>query len=289
LLILWQTRNLLARSVSRARLFDEERNETAVVQDEEPETGLGRWLALAGFRSPSAVGVFLALELSAGIAGGLVIVGMYAIALPARAERAVAGVPGGIGDLFLPLVYIAPWLIWILLMSLPWLMVRRARRLRIQQIEQDLSVTLDLLATLCEAGLGFDAALDRVLASQPADRVLAREFRGFQVELLSGRARVQALRRLSRRIDVPSMSMVVSALVQATQIGSGVADVLRRQAEDLRNRRREQANTFAAALPVKLLFPLVICFLPGLFVVTLGPVFHQFFQFADTIIRTRGQ
>jgi hypothetical protein len=64
--------------------------------------------------------------------------------------------------------------------------------------------------------------------------------------------------------------------------------VLRRQAEDQRNRRRERATAFAMALPVKLLFPLVICFLPGLFVATLGPTFYQFFQAADGILRTRG-
>ena len=65
-----------------------------------------------------------------------------------------------------------------------------------------------------------------------------------------------------------------------------MVDVLRRQAEDLRNRRREEANTFAATLPVNLLFPLVVCFFPGLFVATLGPTFHQFFQTADAVIRT---
>jgi len=77
-------------------------------------------------------------------------------------------------------------------------------------------------------------------------------------------------------------------LVQAEQVGSGISEVLRRQADDLRNRRRERALALANALPVKLLFPLVICFLPGLFVATLGPTFYQFFQFADAVIQNRG-
>jgi len=286
LALLWQGRRWYVRGTIRARLFEEEIKTTASLA-EEPESTLGRWLGLAGYRSADAVPVFVILEVCACIAGGLLVLAMYLVALPARTERAVSGVPGGIGDLFLPLVYLAPWITGVLLISLPWQAVRRARLTRVQQIEQDLSITLDLLATLCEAGLAFDAALDRVLATQSAERPLAREFRAFQLELLSGRSRIQALRRLSRRIDVPSMNMVISALVQATQIGSGIAEVLRRQADDLRSRRREQANAFAAALPIKLLFPLVICFLPGLFVVTLGPVFYQFFQFADTLIRNR--
>lgn len=67
-----------------------------------------------------------------------------------------------------------------------------------------------------------------------------------------------------------------------------VADVLRRQAEDLRHRRRERALQLASGLPVKLLVPLVACFLPGIAVAMLGPTFYEFFQFVDTLMRTRG-
>ena len=70
-------------------------------------------------------------------------------------------------------------------------------------------------------------------------------------------------------------------------MGSGIAQTLRRQADDLRDRRRERANAFAMALPIKRMFPLVICFMPGIFVWTLGPFFVQLFQFADTFIRVR--
>ena len=82
--------------------------------------------------------------------------------------------------------------------------------------------------------------------------------------MLAGRPRIASLRRLARRVDVTAFTIFVSALVQTEQTGSGVAEVLRRQADDLRDRRREQAVAIAMALPVKLLFPLVICFLPGL-------------------------
>ena len=156
---------------------------------------------------------------------------------------------------------------------------------RVEQVEQDLPISLELLATLSEAGLGFDAALARVLESVMESRPLAREFRSYQADLLAGRARVEALRRLSRRLEVSSVTILVSALVQAEQLGSGIAQTLRRQADDLRERRRERANAFAMALPVKRMFPLVICFMPGIFVWTLGPFFVQLFQFADTFIR----
>jgi tight adherence protein C len=137
------------------------------------------------------------------------------------------------------------------------------------------------MATLSEAGLGFDSAIARIMETSLADRPLAREFRAYQADLLSGRPRVECLRRLARRMEVPAITIFVSALVQAEQMGMGIADVLRRQAEDQRDRRRERANAFAMSLPVKRLFPLVICFLPGLFVWTLGPFFVQLFKIAD--------
>ena len=156
-----------------------------------------------------------------------------------------------------------------------------------EKVEQDLPISLELLATLGEAGLGFDAALSRVLDSVKEDRPLAREFRTYQSDLLAGRTRVESLRRLARRLEVSSVTILVSALVQAEQMGSGIAQTLRRQADDLRDRRRERANAFAMALPIKRMFPLVVCFLPGIFVWTLGPFFVRLFQFADTFIRVR--
>src|SRR5262249_42713750 len=152
-----------------------------------------------------------------------------------------------------------PWIVLATMTLLPTLRVRDARRRRVAQVEQDLPLTLELLATLAEAGIAFDAALERILSSQPGNRPLTQELRLFQMEVLAGRPRVECLRRLSRRIDVSSLTLFVSALVQASQVGSGISAVLRRQVEELRDRRRENALTAAASLPVKLLFPLVIC------------------------------
>ena len=149
-------------------------------------------------------------------------------------------------------------------------------------------MTLELLATLAEAGLGFDAALDRILNSQPNERPLSVELRTLQAELLGGRARIDCLRRVGKRLDIPAVTIFISALVQAEQIGAGVADVLRQQADDLRQRRRERAMELSMSLPVKRMFPMVICFLPPILLITLGPTFNEFFKYADTIIRLRG-
>jgi tight adherence protein C len=167
------------------------------------------------------------------------------------------------------------------------LRVRAARRRVVTEIEQDLPLVLDLLATLSEAGLGFDAAVARIIATQPPERALTIELRAFQRETLTGRPRIESLRRLSRRVDVASLTIFVSAVAHAEQVGAGVATVLRRQAEDTRNRRRDRALALAQALPVKLQFPLVICFFPAIAVVTLGPLMMQFIAAAEAIINRR--
>ena len=157
----------------------------------------------------------------------------------------------------------------------------------VQDVEADMPVTLELLATMSESGLGFDSALTRVVDSRRDERPLFQDLKTFQLEVLGGISRVQCFRRLAKRLEVPSMTIFVSALVQAEQVGAGFSKVLRIQADDLRNRRREDANMLAQALPVKLIFPLVTCFLPGIFVCTLGPIFLQFIKLADSVTRTR--
>ena len=280
--------SMIRRQRGRQRLY-EEAPEAADRESEGSEPGfLTHWLALAGFRRPGAVTAFLSITALAIVAGLLVPVAIRATGISDRMIRGISLIPGGVGDLFLPVVYAGPWFVCVGIACLPWLLVRRARRKRVQQYEQDFPIYLELFATLSEAGLGFDAALERILKSQPSVRPLADEFRTFQVELLAGRSRVMCLRRLGRRVEITSFTAFISALVQAEQVGSGIAAVLRRQADDMRDRRREHFLAQAMTLPVKLAFPLIICFLPGLFVFTLGPVFYQFFQFADSLIRNRG-
>ena len=97
-----------------------------------------------------------------------------------------------------------------------------------KRVEQDLPICLELLATLSEAGLGFDAALARVLESVMEDRPLAREFRSYQSDLLAGRTRVESLCGVGPPLGSRPVTILVSALVQAEQLGSGITQALRR-------------------------------------------------------------
>jgi len=144
-----------------------------------------------------------------------------------------------------------PWIALAIVACVPWLQVRAARRRRVAEMEKDLPLAMDLFATLAEAGLGFDAALQRIAASQPRSRALAAEFTAYQQETLAGVPRVQALRRMGRRVQLGSVTTFVSAIVEAEQIGASLAETLRHQAEDMRDRRSVRAMLLAQALPVK--------------------------------------
>ena len=168
----------------------------------------------------------------------------------------------------------------------PTIIGRAVRRARIRAVEQDLPLVLELFSTMAQAGLGFDAALSKVVRVQGSERPLISEFMNFQYDMLAGVSRTQALRQLARRVDVPSLTSFTSSLVQAEEVGASIADTLRHQADDLRHRRREDALLKAQALPVKLVFPLVICFLPGIFLSTLAPVLFQMIQVADGVLRS---
>ncbi len=248
---------------------------------------LRRWLFLAGYRQPAASAVFVTAMLVVICIGLATAFAIRGAGLTDELFKNIARLPPGVADLLIPIICLAPWTVFLILVLMPWLVIRRSRRQRVEAVERDLPISLELLATLSEAGLGFDAALARVVDSVTEDRPLAREFRTYQSDLLAGRTRVESLRRLAHRLEVSSVTILVSALVQAEQLGSGIAQALRRQADDLRDRRRERANAFAMALPIKRMFPLVVCFMPGIFVWTLGPFFARLFQFADTFIRVR--
>ena len=281
-------RYLTAGERTRSRWFEVSGPGQSSSQETTPRGWLSGWLYLAGYRSPYAASAFLTASAFCGLTGFGAAILFQLSGLKSVMEESVILVPGGVGETFLPIVWVAPWLIAIILLCVPLSIVRSSRRGRVARIEQDLPLAMELMATLSEAGLGFDAAMLRIMKTRLAGRPLAEELRLYQADLLGGRPRVESLRRLSSRVRVGSMSVLVSALVQAEQLGMGVAKVLRSQADDIRARRRERALAFANALPVKRLFPLVICFLPGLFVWTLGPAFVQLFKMTETLTRGSG-
>jgi tight adherence protein C len=199
---------------------------------------------------------------------------------------AVSNVPGSAGDMLALVLQGGPWILFVLAGFVPTLLVRNARRSRVRAIEQDLPLALELFATMAEAGLGFDAALANIVKAQGTDRALIAEFVAFQYDMLAGMPRSQALRQLAHRCSVPSLTGFTSALIQAEQVGASMAETLQHQAVDLRQRRRENALLQAQALPVKLVFPLVVCFLPGIFVSTLAPVLFQMVEVANSVVRS---
>lgn len=283
--LLWMWLSSQRRRETLDRLYPPPVSSEALLPSE--PSGLRRWLFLAGYRQRTAPAVFIFWTFLAALAGLGTAFALTVSGVLASLADGLAIVPGGVGRIFQPLVFLGPWIPAVTLLALPTLVVRQSRRRIVMQIEQDLPITLELLATLGEIGMAFDSALQRLLDSQAPQRALVREFRLFQRDLLGGRNRVESLRRLASRVDVSSFTVFISAIVQAEQVGAGIAVVLRRQAEDLRDRRRERAMEFAMALPVKLLFPMVICFLPGIFVAVLGPTFNEFFTFVDSISRNR--
>ena len=251
-------------------------------------SGLAPWLARAGYRRPNAVAVFVAATL-AFTGAGVIVSQFYRLVLLQPLIDMVAAVPGSAGDMLVLVLQGGPWILLVLSACIPTLLVRTTRRARVRAVEQDLPLALELFATMAEAGLGFDAALTRIVRAQGPDRPLMAEFLNFQHDVLAGIPRAQALRQLARRVDVPSLSSFASALIQAEQVGASLAETLQHQAVDLRQRRREHALLQAQALPVKLVFPLVICFLPGIFVSTLAPVLYQMVQVADSVLRSSGR
>ncbi len=276
------------RARVHARLAEEHRAQFEPEVMPVPDTSmpwLKRWLFLAGFRRLEAPHVFLLLSVVCVLLALLTVVALRNSHLMATAMAWLDGLPGGIGVIFAPILVLAPWFLGLFVAALPWLQVRAARRKRVREVEDDLPLTLQILATLARAGLGFDASLIRVLESSASNRVLPQEFSTFRRELLSGMSRTNAWRRFEKRIDVPSISVFVSAMVHTEQVGGGLSGVLEHQAQDAQSRRRERALVKAQALPVKLVFPLVLCFLPGIFVATLGPAVYQFLQVLDGVIR----
>ena len=163
----------------------------------------------------------------------------------------LVGVAGGVG-------YFAP----------SW-MVRSRAKARQEAIRNALPDTLDLLAITVEAGLSFDQALSRITSR--ADGPLAEELQRLQQEIQLGKQRGDAWQDLADRTDVGELKSFVLAMVQADQFGVSIVRLLKVQSHEIRVKRRQRAEEMAQKIPVKIVFPLVFCILPSLFVVLLGP------------------
>lgn len=153
----------------------------------------------------------------------------------------------------------------------PTLWLAKALKARHKNIERSLPFILDLLTLSVEAGMDFMMALHRCVERRRLDALaeeLIRVIRNIQL----GMTRREALREMSRRVNLPSLRSVIQALVQADELGVSIGYILRIQSEQIRQRRFERAERLANEAPVKMLFPLLCFIFPAVFLILLGPV-----------------
>jgi tight adherence protein C len=160
---------------------------------------------------------------------------------------------------------------------LPWYWLRRTARSRQHQIVRALPDALDMMTVGVEAGLAFESALLRV--GEQWDNALTRELRRTVSEMRVGTARNAALRNLAERTGVEELSTFVAVLIQSSQLGVSIAEVLHTQAAQMRTRRQQRAEELARQAGVKMVIPLVFLIFPAILVVILGPSIPPFLSF----------
>ena len=214
-------------------------------------------LVAAGFRSNEALIIFFGARVALAL-------GLFALlALPIVVRPNVIMALGGAA-----LGYVLPAII------LARLAKKRGHRIRLS-----LPDALDLLVVSVEAGLGLDQAIQRVgLELASAHPELSDELRLIGLELRAGKARSEALHNLGARTGVDDVVSLVAMLVQTDKFGTSVAQSLRVHSQTLRTKRRQRAEEAAAKTGVKMVFPLVFCIFPALWVVTLGPAVIKFIE-----------
>ncbi|HUP85600.1 MAG TPA: type II secretion system F family protein [Acidimicrobiales bacterium] len=213
--------------------------------------GVRRRLVIAGKPSPEDLDRFRAIRVlsAAAIPATLVI----ALLLPATPRDKV------LMFLFLGTAFVLG----------PDAVLNRQMEERRQAMRVRLPDVIDMLTISVEAGLGFDQALERTVAAVPGP--LTEEFARMLGEMRAGAGRADAMRAVDARADVPELRSFILALIQAETFGVSIGRILRGQSEEMRIKRRQQAQEEALKAPVKMLFPMVLCVFPGIFVVLLGP------------------
>lgn len=159
-------------------------------------------------------------------------------------------------------------------LAAPHLYLKQKTKARSRIALKELPDILDLLTVSLEAGLGFDAAINKVVSKK--DGVIADEFHRSLEEIRLGKTRREALSGVRERLDVEEVKSFISSILQAEKLGIGMVQVLRVQSNEVREQRKQRAEEEAMKAPIKMLFPLVLFIFPSLFIVLLGPAVIQF-------------
>lgn len=154
-------------------------------------------------------------------------------------------------------------------MSLRDKMLKRQKKILLQ-----LPDVIDLLTISVEAGLDFMGAMRRVVQKMP-EGALREELERFFKQVELGKTRKDALKELSKRVQLTDLSTITSSLIQADQLGSSIGPILRVQSDMLRVRRGQRAEKAAMEAPVKMLMPLLMCIFPAVFIMLFAPLFIQ--------------
>jgi tight adherence protein C len=158
-----------------------------------------------------------------------------------------------------------------------WLDMKTAIRKR--RIIEGLPDALDLLVVCVEAGMGLDAAINRVGKEiKLSHRELSDELKFLNLEIRAGKSRQEALRNFALRTDIEEVRNLVTVLIQTEKFGTSIAQALRVYSDVFRNKKKKKAEEIAAKLPTKLIFPLVIFIFPSLFVALLGSAAIQIYE-----------
>ena len=229
------------------------------------ETGtLRQRLVQAGYRRDEAVTIFFGIR----VAFALVLFSLFSTSILFKSSMLFA--LGGLGAGYI----------------LPGMILARMAKRRAHRIRLSLADALDLLVVSVEAGLGLDQALTRVGAELAfAYPELSDELRLINLELRAGKPRAEALRNLADRTGVDDLSSLVTMLIQTDKFGTSVAQSLRVYSETLRTKRRQRAEEAAAKTGVKMVFPLVLCIFPAIWVVTIGPAAIRFITVLGPVIQ----